>query len=470
MSERGSPRALVIGAGLTGSLMACFLARDGWSVEVRERRADPRAKGYSGGRSINLALSARGLHALAEVGLAERVLRDDAVRMPGRMIHPATSQNPAALPFFQPYSANPADAINSVSRGGLNLTLLKAAAEHTSVSFAFDSACVDVDLGGPEALFARTTNGAWPPSGAPVERVSADLIVCTDGAFSVARLAMMKTDRYEYAQTFLHHGYKELVIPEAKDGGFALERDALHIWPRGGSMMIALPNLDGSFTCTLFWPFEGDHSFAGLLGADEILAHFARHYPDAVPHMPTLVEDFQRNPVGSLVTVRCFPWQHAGRVVLVGDSAHAIVPFYGQGMNCGFEDCAVLAASLRAHRGDRRAALDAYQQSRKPNADAIAEMALANFVEMRDTSALPEFHYRKKLERAIHRIAGDRFIPQYDLVSFSTVPYTEALSRGRAMAAAVARVEAILPMAQGRTLTDDAVDAFVRARRSDAAL
>lgn len=433
--------ALVIGAGLAGSLAAVFLSRLGFAVEVRERRPDPRAAGYLGGRSINLALSARGLAALREVGLEDEVMAKDAIRMPGRMIHPAGA---GAAPVFQPYSADPKDAINSVSRGGLNLTLLRAAAAQPGVRLVFDSACTDVDLSRGVAFFAHTGGGASPPApgAAPVhrtERAQADLIVCTDGAYSAARAAMMRQDRYEYAQTYLAHGYKELHIPpRAGPEPFALAPNALHIWPRGGSMMIALPNRDGSFTCTLFWPYEGDHSFASV-GTDPaaVRAHFERHYQDALPLMPTLVEDYQRNPIGSLLTVRCWPWQAAGKVVLVGDSAHAIVPFYGQGMNAAFEDVSALARCLREQPADLPLALQRYQCERKPNADAIAEMALANFVEMRDTSGKPAFLERKKVERALQRLDPDRYLPQYDLVSFSTVPYTEARRRGDQIAALI---------------------------------
>ncbi len=468
MPTDNNKSALIIGAGLVGSLTACYLAKAGWRVEVRERRTDPRAQGYAGGRSINLALSVRGLAGLKGVGLDEAVMREDAIRMPGRMIHPTGASGAEVKTYFQPYSANPNDAINSVSRGGLNISLLHAAAKYPNVRLVFDSACADMDLSKPEAVFVEGFR--WPlAAGAEwgkVDRVKADLIVCTDGAFSVARGAMMKTDRYEYSQTYLHHGYKELtILPKpARMGGeseYALEPHALHIWPRGGSMMIALPNRDKSFTCTLFWPFEGDHSFGALRSGADVAMHFAKHYPDAAPLMPTLLEDYQRNHVGSLVTVRCWPWQHGGKVALVGDSCHAIVPFYGQGMNCGFEDCLTLAECLERHPADQPAALDEYQRLRKPNADAIAEMALTNFIEMRDLSGRADFQHRKKIERAIYRKMPEKYVPQYDLVSFSTVPYTEALRRGNEMNEAVTRVERILPLEAGKGLNDSDMDVFM---------
>ncbi len=478
MSSGNGKHVIIIGAGLAGSLMACYLARAGWRVRVYERRPDPRAKGYVGGRSINLALSVRGLWGLAGVGLDKHVLDHDAIRMPGRMIHPVKGDV-----VFQPYSANPADAINSVSRGGLNLMLINAAAAITGVEFVFDHPCVDVDLVGAAAVIQM-------PAGGTI-RAEADLIIGADGAFSPVRGAMQKTERFEYSQSYLEHGYKELHIPEGAKGPaaagerrgkgakggeaagrdcFAMEPHALHIWPRGGAMMIALPNRDGSFTCTLFWPFEGDHSFANLEGQfarrtttptpadrDRVLAFFRGHYPDAVPLMPTLADDFFRNPTSSLVTIRCFPWQHAGRVVILGDAAHAIVPFYGQGMNAAFEDCRILADLLAANPRDQGAALDAFQARRKPDADAIADMAVENFVEMRDKTGQPAFRYKKRVEQVVHAAfgAGGRAVPQYNLVSFSTVPYGEARRRGCALDAILDRIIEQLPMSRADSMPDD---------------
>jgi len=432
---------VIVGAGLAGSLLACYLSDRAWSVDVFERRPDPRAAGYVGGRSINLALSIRGITGLRGAGLDEQVLRRDAIRMPGRMLHHKDGHT-----HFQPYSANPADAINSVSRGGLNLTLINAAAARANVRLHFDQRCVDADLDAPTATFVG-------PDG-QTRRQTADLIVATDGAFSAVRLAFMtKTDRFDYSQSYLKHGYKELSIPprhpgteahrhEAEDldpDAFAMEPHALHIWPRGGAMMIALPNRDGSFTCTLFWPFAGEHSFERLDPPNPaaIEAFFREHYPDAAPLMPTLARDFAINPTSSLVTVRCSPWRAGGKVCLVGDAAHAIVPFYGQGMNAAFEDCLVLARCLDTHPTDHAAALAEYQDQRKPNADAIADMAVENFTEMRDLAGRDDFQYRKKIEQTIHRVLGptlgERVTPQYNLVSFSTVPYALAQRRGREM-------------------------------------
>jgi len=420
----------------------------GHEVDVFERRPDPRKKGYVGGRSINLALSARGLWGLEGVGLKSLVMERDALPMRGRIIHPASATAGEANLLFQPYSKDPADAINSVSRGGLNLTLLDAAASLPCVRFHFDHPCVDVDLDAPAAVF-ETASGAQ-------KRVQSDLVIGTDGAFSAVRLRLLKTDRFDYSQTYLAHGYKELMIPPAAElspsaragitphDGYALNPEALHIWPRGGAMMIALPNRDRSFTCTLFWPHEGTHGLSSLRTPEHVRSFFESHYPDAVAIMPTLERDYLANPNGSLVTVRCWPWQHAGKVVLVGDAAHAIVPFYGQGMNCAFEDCRVLARCLGEH-ADAREALLAYQSERKPNADAIADMALDNFSEMRDKVGTPEFLYQKKIEQTLHRLFPDQVHPQYNLVSFSTVPYAEAQRRGGELARVVAAVASQMP-------------------------
>lgn len=442
--------AVIVGNGLAGPLLAVLLARDGWKVKLAERRGDPRAQGYHGGRSINLALSARGLAGLASAGLDSIVRERDLIPMPGRMMHARDGTL-----TFQPYSKDTKDAINSVSRGGLSLTLIRAAAELPGVEVAFDHLCVDADIATGTALLRR-------PDGSE-SRVQGDLLIGADGAFSAIRGAMQKTDRFEYSQTYLGHGYKELHIPALASGAHAMDPHALHIWPRGGAMMIALPNRDGSFTCTLFWPFEGDHSFAGLKSEAEVKEFFRREYADAVPLMPTLAADFMHNPTSSLVTVKCFPWQYAGRTVLIGDAAHAIVPFYGQGINCGFEDCVELAGCLKQSKGDQRAALLEYQARRKPNADAIADMAVENFVEMRDKVGRHEFLYRKRVEQAVHGLFEGRWTPQYNLVSFSTVPYTEARTRGKELDAVLERVIAAVPEARAKGMGDTEFREAVRA-------
>ena len=439
---------VIVGAGLAGSLLARYLARDGWRVSVYERRPDPRRAGYGGGRSINLALSARGFSGLAGVGLDERVRKHDAIRMPGRMIHPVSGPL-----IFQPYSADPGDAINSVSRGGLNLTLLEAASEYPNASFHFECTCVDVEPDAPAAIIR---------AGAGTEHVACDLLIGADGAYSAVRARLQRAERFDYSQSYLDHGYKELYMPPAaglgldaaRFGGYAMEPHALHIWPRGGAMMIALPNRDQSFTCTLFWPFRGEHGLEGLRTPPEIAAFFAEHYPDALPLMPTLARDYLGNPTGTLVTIRCAPWTHAGKVCLIGDAAHAIVPFYGQGMNAAFEDVRDLAALLKGR--DQRGALEEFESLRKPSADAIADMAIENFVEMRDKVGDAGFRYRKRIEQVLHRLFPDRVTPQYNLVSFSTVPYQEARRRGRELEQMVDHVTSALPIGSLETNGEEA--------------
>jgi kynurenine 3-monooxygenase len=408
-------RVLIVGAGLGGSLLAVYLARAGCEVLIVERRGDPRDRNYVGGRSINLAISARGIHALDRAGLTGELLAQ-GVRMPGRMIHPMSGQ-----PIFQAYSRDPKLAINSVSRSRLNLLLLNAACAERHVTARFDLRCVDVDFHTPSATFVRDDGSS--------ERFDADLIVGADGAFSAVRGAMQKTDRFDYSQQYLGHGYKELTIPPRSDGSFAMEPNALHIWPRGGSMMIALPNPDGSFTCTLFWPWEGDNGFATIHGDDVVRRHFQSVYPDAVPLLPTLLDDFAENPTGALVTVRSSPWHVNGKVALLGDAAHAVVPFYGQGANASFEDCEALVDALTSHPKDQAAALERYQEARIRNANAIADMALENFIEMRDKTASPLFRLKKKAEHALHGLFPSWYVPLYDMVSFSTIPYAEARQR-----------------------------------------
>jgi kynurenine 3-monooxygenase len=327
-----------VGAGLGGALMAILLGRAGFAVRAFEMRADPRRGPLVGGRSINLALSARGLDALARVGLLDRVL-EMGVPMRGRMIHDARGGT-----AYQPYGTEAGHANHSVSRADLNIILLDAAEKEPNVRFAFGRKCVGVDPDAPTATFEDATG-----TGAP-ETVRGDVVLGTDGAFSVVRRRMQRLDRFDFSQDHLSHGYKELTIPPGPGESFLMERNALHIWPRGGYMMIALPNRDGSFTCTLFWPHEGPNSFAALRTRDDVERCFAREFPDAVALLPDLAGQYMANPVGSLVTIRCRPWHHRGRVALLGDACHAVVPFHGQGANCAFEDCVVLDESSPASR------------------------------------------------------------------------------------------------------------------------
>jgi kynurenine 3-monooxygenase len=408
------PEYSVIGAGLAGSLMAILLGRSGHRVEVFERRLDPRMAGADAGRSINLAISTRGLHALEQVGLKDRVLAA-AVPMRGRMIH-----SPSGGLAFQPYGAS-GQAINSVSRAGLNMLLLEAAEQqaHLKVHFDHRLGAIDFEQGTLE-FSSRSGERTTRPAGT---------IVGTDGAFSAVRGQLQIRDRFSYSQQYLAHGYKELYIPPGPNGSFQMEQHALHIWPRGGYMMIALPNQDGSFTCTLFWPFDGPNSFAAIRNERDLLGFFQANYPDAVPLMPTLGHDFFANPTSSLVTVRCAPWHLDDKAVLLGDAAHAIVPFYGQGANAAFEDCVVLDECLRSATGDRTTAFSLFEDRRKVHTEAIADLALANFVEMRDHVASSSFLFKKKVEKVLHRMLPGSFIPLYTMVSFSRIPYADAVAR-----------------------------------------
>ncbi|MEU1399054.1 NAD(P)/FAD-dependent oxidoreductase [Micromonospora zamorensis] len=405
----------IIGAGLAGCLAACFLARRGYPVALYERRSDPRAGTAERGRSINLALSERGLDALRRIGLAEQVMTD-ALPMRGRMIHPVEGEQQ-----FQSYSAAGDRAINSISRGALNNALLDEATALPGVRVVFDHRLVGLDPTDGSLSFET-------PQGTVAAKAS--VVLGADGAGSAVRGQLLAYGLLNESVDFLDYGYKELTIPPL-GGDFALDPDALHIWPRGTSMMIALPNPDRSFTCTLFWPNDGAGSFASLTSPAEIERHFAEHYPDVIPLAPNLVDDYQHNPVGVLGTVRCTPWQVNGSVGLLGDAAHAIVPFYGQGANCAFEDVVELDRCLDECADDWLAALPLFQRRRQENAEAIAAMALTNFVEMRDKVASPVFQTRRRVEHALERALPGRYVSQYELVSFSTTPYAEVRRRVR---------------------------------------
>jgi kynurenine 3-monooxygenase len=410
----------VVGAGLAGCLLACFLARRGYRVALYERRGDPRAGTSERGRSINLALSERGLDALRRIGLAERVLAE-ALPMRGRMIHPVDGPLD-----FQPYSADGQRAINSIGRAALNAALLSAATA-AGVEVRFDHRLVGLDPAAGELLF---DGGGWGDSGGGTAKATAEVVLGADGAGSAVRGQLLAHDLLTERLEFLDHGYKELTIPPA-GGDFALDPGALHIWPRGRSMMIALPNPDRSFTCTLFWPNGGSSSFASLSSPAAIERYFAAVYPDVRPLMPDLVEEYQHNPVGLLGTVHCEPWQAYGRVGLLGDAAHAIVPFYGQGANSAFEDVVELDRCLDETGDDWARALPLYEQRRRENTEAIADMALDNFVEMRDKVASPVYQLRKRIEHALERALPGRYVSRYELVSFTTIPYAQVRRRVR---------------------------------------
>lgn len=408
-----------VGAGLGGTLASIFLGRAGHEVRGFEMRPDPRRGPLVGGRSINLALSARGLGALEKAGLLDRVLAI-AVPMRGRMIHDLHGRT-----AFQPYGTETGHANHSVSRAELNVLLLDAAEKEKNVRFAFGRRCLDVDPDAPSATFEDG------------ETVRGDVVLGTDGAWSVVRRRLQRLDRFDYDQSFLSHGYKELTIPAGPGGSFLLERGALHIWPRGGFMMIALPNRDGSFTCTLFWPHDGPNSFAAHDDPDEAARFFAAQFPDALPLIPDFREQYAENPVGSMVTIRCRPWHLRGRVALLGDAAHAVVPFHGQGANCAFEDAVVLDECARAHAPDWEKAFGAFEARRKEHTDALARLSVDNFVEMRDHTASRLFRARKALEKGLYRLFPGLFMPLYMMISFTRIPYAETVRRARRQAVAL---------------------------------
>lgn len=422
---------VVMGAGLVGSLLSIYLAKRGYKVEVYERRPDMRKASISAGKSINLALSDRGWKALEAVGIAEEI-RKIAIPMNGRMVHTIDGK----VNFF-PYGKE-GQAIYSVSRGGLNCLLMDLAEKHGS-KIHFSQKCKTISLKDAAAIVEDEAHKE--------KKIDAQRIFSTDGAFSAGRLQLqLSTDRFEYSQHYLNYGYKELVIPPTKDGGFAMEKNCLHIWARGTYMMIALPNIDGSFTCTLFFPFEGEVSFAALKDRDAVSKFFKEVFPDAVPLMPTLLDDFFGNPTSSLVTVKCYPWSYSDKLLLLGDAAHAIVPFFGQGMNCGFEDCTVFNQLMDKHLGkgtEEQAWAKIFEEAqrlRKPNSDAIADLAVANFIEMRDLVTHPDFILQKKIEAHFSQLHPDMWTPLYSMVTFTDLPYSHALQQGKKQDAIMKKV------------------------------
>lgn len=430
-------KVTIIGAGLAGSLLAIYLAKRGITVDVYEARGDMRKEKVAAGRSINLALSDRGIAALREVGMHAYMLAE-AVPMHGRMIHTV-----AGGTKLLPYSGRTGEYINSISRGGLNIALINEAEKHDGVTFHFDHKCVSDDIASKKLRFENGDEQI------EINIADGDTVIATDGAGSAVRQAMeSQLPEFSSNSVFLEHGYKELHIPPGEGGSFLIEKNALHIWPRHQFMMIALPNFDGSFTCTLFLAHKGGNpngsegaqaSFEDLNDDDSVIEFFTREFPDIVPLMPTLVDDFKNNPIGNLGTVKSHPWNHEGKVLLLGDAAHAVVPFYGQGMNCAFEDVRVLG-DLLSEPGvmatgssvNWSSIFSEFVSLRKPNADAIADMAEDNFYEMRDRVADPVFQRKRELETKLEQTYPDYF-SKYSMVTFrEDLPYAEAQRLGNA--------------------------------------
>ena len=409
----------IIGAGLVGSLLSIYLAKRGYKIDLFERRPDMRTTTIYAGKSINLALSDRGWKGLEGVGIADEI-KKIAIPMYARAIHHKDGST-----VHQPYGKDN-QAIYSVSRAEINMRLMDLAEQQENIKIHFNERCTSIDRAKLEAHFENSETKKTTSS-------KSDLMFGSDGAFAASRLNMqLSSDRFEYNQHYISAGYKELIIPPGPNGEFLLEKNALHIWPRGSFMMIALPNMDGNFTCTLFFPFEGEKSFAAIKTREQVQKFFEEEFPNAVPLMPTLVDDYMNNPVSSLVTVKCFPWTFDNKVGLIGDAAHAIVPFYGQGMNCGFEDCVVLNDLIGKHKEDWNKIFPEYEALRKPDGDAIADLAIANFIEMRDKTADPKFLLQKKIEAHFSSKHPDKWIPLYSMVTYSPhIRYSTALKEGQ---------------------------------------
>ena len=407
----------LIGAGLNGPLLALGLVRRGFCVDIYERRPDIRRVPIPAGRSINLALSTRGIHALSEAGLWND-MRKVAIPMKGRMMHSVTSDL-----TFQPYGKNEAEVIHSISRAELNIVLMSAAEAH-GVQIHFQQRCIGID---PKTRALQVRNERTNED----RRLDSPVVIGCDGSASAVRGEMLKLSRFNFSQQYLDYGYKELTIPAGAEGKRVLESNALHIWPRGNYMLIALPNVDGTFACILFLPFEGPDSFAQLITPAAVVEFFQSRFPDAIPLMPDLADSFFANPTGAMATIKCSPWHLDGRILLLGDAAHAIVPFFGQGINCGFEDCTAFLALLDRYGADWDRVFREFEEARKINTDAIADLAVENFVEMRDRVADPRFLLRKKVELALEAKYPQLFVPKYAMVTFHRIPYATALKRGQ---------------------------------------
>jgi kynurenine 3-monooxygenase len=414
--KRSPDKVTLIGSGLNGPLLAILLRQRGFAVEIYERRPDMRQARISAGRSINLALSTRGIYALRQAGIWEAML-PIIIPMKGRMIHSITGDL-----TFQPYGQNESEVINSISRAELNIALMNTAQEQGAI-IHFSQRCTGYDLKTGDLQLRNELTDA----GTTIET---GVIIACDGSASAIRTEMLKLTRFNFSQQYLDYGYKELTIPAGAKGEHVLETHALHIWPRGNHMLIALPNIDGTFAGILFLPFEGADSFAGLTTQTQVVNFFESRFPDAKSLMPNLADNYFANPTGSMVTVKCSPWHVEGRAALLGDAAHAIVPFFGQGLNCGFEDCTCLMELLDRHGPDWTRVFGEFESARKVNTDAIADMAIENFTEMRDRVADPSFLFRKKVELALEAKYPQLFVPKYAMVTFHRIPYSVALARG----------------------------------------
>ena len=415
--NRRAEKITLIGAGLNGPLLALGLVKRGFDVEIYERRPDMRRVKVSAGRSINLALSTRGIHALTEAGLWQG-MQPIIIPMKGRMMHSADSKL-----TFQAYGKDESEVINSISRAELNMALLNAA-EAQGVKIHFERRCTGIRFKNRRLNLRDEMSGQE-------SNVEYQVVIGCDGSASAIRGEMLRLNRFNFSQEYLNYGYKELTIPAGPGGKHVLEVNALHIWPRGTYMLIALPNIDGTFACILFLPFEGADSFERLTTKADVQEFFQVRFPDVVPLMPDLAEHFFANPTGAMVTIKCSPWHVEGHALLLGDAAHAIVPFFGQGINCGFEDCTILLELTDRHGADWEKVFREFEEARKVNTDAIADMAIDNFVEMRDRVGDRRFLLQKQVELALEAKYPRQFVPKYAMVTFHRIPYSTAFQRGQ---------------------------------------
>lgn len=407
---------VIAGAGLVGSLWATLLGQKGYKVTVLERRPDMRKANISAGRSINLAMSDRGWKALQLCRV------DDEVRKFAIPMYERTMHDTASNLTKQPYGKDN-EAIYSVSRGALNKLLLSKAEQDEDIRFRFSERITHLDYENKRVHLKNEETGEE-------SELYFDLLFGCDGAYSAVRQKLQTTDRFTYSQTYIDHGYKELNMLPDENGKHKMDVNTLHIWPRGEFMMIALPNPDGTFTCTLFLGWEGEYSFSNLKSNADVERFFKTHFPDLIPLIPDYLEQFAQNPSSSLMMVKCKPWNHGNNILLLGDAAHAIVPFYGQGMNAGFEDCYLLYKMLENNGWNFTEAIPAFAKKRQPDGEAIADLAMRNFVEMRDLTADPEFLYRKKVERLAHETFPQKWVPLYSMVTFSDISYHNAKIEG----------------------------------------
>ncbi len=405
-------KIIITGAGLVGSLLSIYLARRGYRVEVYDRGCDPRQAGVMRGRSINLTLCDRGFDALDRVGVGN-VVRRLTVPAYGRVIHHVNGNL-----SFQPYGTNH-EAIYSIARADLNKVLLNFTVANYDVEFHFEEKCLGVDLAAATLRTQNTLTG-------DVSLVEANRIFGADGAFSAVRLQMQRLDRFNYSQQYWEQGYKELATPPVANGDWTSEKNALHMWPRHNYMLIAFPNIDGSFTCSLHMPFDGAVSFQAIKTEADLRELFDRSFPDAVEYLPDLVNDYFEGRANSMVTVRCSPWTYQDKAALIGDAAHVIYPSYGQGANAGFEDCKVLDQCIEASHGDWGAAFREYEALRIPNTDAIADLCVEHFFELRNLIDDPRFLLKKEIERTVRQMYPEKYTPLYSMITFSLMPYAEA--------------------------------------------